>query len=58
MQIDTSKISISKTTINGVVSCAVGVVIALSSLPHGAKWTVVALSALRAVSGYLQKDAQ
>jgi hypothetical protein len=56
MTIDTSKIS--KTTINGVVSCAIGVVIALSSLPSGAKWTVVALSALRAISGYMQKDAQ
>lgn len=55
MTIDTSKIS--KTTINGLVSCAIGVVVAVSALPPGAKWTVVALSVLRAVSGYLQKDA-
>lgn len=56
MQIDTSKIS--KTTVNGIISCAIAVIVAVSSLPPGAKWSVVTLAGLRAALGWLQKDAQ
>lgn len=56
MQIDTSKIS--KTTISALISAAIAVVVALSSLPPGAKWTVCVLAALKALNGFLQKDAQ
>lgn len=58
MQIDTSKITISKTTLNGLVSCAIAVIVAVSSLPPGAKWSVVTLAGLRAVVGFMQKDGQ
>lgn len=56
MQIDTSKIS--KTTISGLVSAGIAVVVAISVLPPHVAWFVYALAALKALNGLLQKDAQ
>jgi len=58
MQIDMSKIKISKTTLNGLVSCAIAVVVAIMALPPKAAAAVMVLAALRAISGYLQTDAK
>lgn len=55
MQIDTSKIS--KTTVSGALSAGIAVVIALIALPPKASALVIALAVLRALVGYLQKDA-
>jgi hypothetical protein len=57
MTIDTNKIKISKTTINGFVSAAIAVAVAVSVLPPHAARVVYVLAALRAISGYLQSDA-
>jgi hypothetical protein len=53
--IDTSKIS--KTTVNGFLSAGIAVVTALMVLPPKASALVIALAAMRALSGYLQADA-
>jgi hypothetical protein len=56
MTIDTTKIS--KTTINGCVSAAIAVAVAVSVLPPHAARIVYVLAALRALSGYLQTDSK
>jgi hypothetical protein len=58
MVIDTSKIVVSKTTLSGSVSAAIAVVIALETLPPHAAVIVYVLAALKALNGFLQKDAQ
>jgi len=55
MTIDTSKIS--KTTINGLLSCAIAVVLAIMALPPKASIPVCVLAVLRAITGFLQGDA-
>ncbi len=55
MTIDTSKIS--KTTINGLLSCAIAVVLAIMALPPKASVPVCILAALRAITGVMQGDA-
>lgn len=56
MVIDTSKIS--KTTVNGIVSAAIAVAVAISVLPPHEAVIVYVLAGLRALSGYLQVDAK
>jgi hypothetical protein len=56
MTIDTSKIS--KTTISGFLSAAIAVAVAISVLPPHLATVVYVLAALKALNGFLQKDAQ
>lgn len=59
MEIDTDKIIANwKTTAQGILSLAVALVIAYSSLPAGAKWTTISLALLKATLSFLQKDAK
>jgi hypothetical protein len=55
MTIDTSKIS--KTTINGFVSAAIAVLVAVAALPKHLAIPVYILAGLRALNGILQSDA-
>lgn len=56
MQIDTSKIS--KTTVNGLVSAAISVVIAIAALPPHLAIPVYILAGLRAYVGISQNDSK
>lgn len=49
--------NISKTTINGILSCAIAVIVAVAALPPKLAIPVYILAALRAAAGYLQQDA-
>jgi hypothetical protein len=47
-----------KTTSQGILSLAIALVIAYTSLPAGAKAGVVAVALLKTAVSFLQKDAQ
>jgi len=58
MVIDTANITKDwKTTLNGLLSAATMVVIAEMAVPAGAKPLVYVLAGLRALVGFVQKDA-
>lgn len=58
MQIDTDKLAANwKTTAQALLSLAIALVVAYTTLPAGAKWSVVAVALLKASIGFIQKDA-
>ncbi len=58
MTIDTSKLFLNwKTTAQGLLTLALSLVIAYSSLPAGAKWSVIAVALLKTCISFMQKDA-
>jgi hypothetical protein len=59
MVIDTEKLTKNwKTTAQGLLGAAIAVILAVMVLPPGVKPLVIVLAALRALVGFLQKDAQ
>jgi hypothetical protein len=59
MQIDTSKLTADwKSTVVGLLGCGIGVVVAVMALPPKASALVITLAVMRAVMGFLQKDAK
>jgi hypothetical protein len=58
MSIDTSKLLANwRTTLNGLLSAAIAVIVAVFALPAGLKVPVYVLAGLRALVGFLQHDA-
>lgn len=63
MTIDTSKIAEHvvanwKTSAQGVIGASIAVVLAVMVLPPTASKLVIALAVLKALAGFIQKDAQ
>jgi hypothetical protein len=59
MTIDTSTLTAHwKTTANGLLSAGIAIVLAVMVLPPTASKCVIALAVLRALSGFMQKDAK
>ena len=58
MTLDTDKLLANwKTTAQGLLGAAVAVIVAVVALPPGARVVVYVLAGLRALVGFLQKDA-
>lgn len=49
--------NISKTTLSGLLSAVIAVILAISALPPKASAVVVILAICKGVNGYLQTDA-